>query len=103
MSESAAASISASQLTPTTFQYSLTLNDTGSTTVGTFWFAWIPGQDYLATLPTGITDPTGWRHIVTGGTPHDGFAIQWTAASSLADLAAGGTLSGFSFTTTEAP
>ncbi len=103
MVEQASATITASQLDSTHWQYSLTLTDTGSTTVGTFWFAWIPGQDFLATLPISITDPTGWSHIVTGGTPGDGFAIQWKATSASSDIASGGTLAGFSFESTDTP
>ena len=103
MVEQASATITASQLDSTHWQYSLTLTDTGSTTVGTFWFAWIPLQDYLLTSPTSITDPTGWTHSITGGTAGDGFAIQWRASSASGDIASGGTLAGFSFESTDSP
>ena len=44
-SEAASATFSSTQLSPTSWQYSLTLNDTGTTDLGTFWFAWVPGKD----------------------------------------------------------
>lgn len=79
-------------------QWSLTLNNTGTTTVGTLWFAWIPGQNYLAAAPTSITSPAGWTAVVTHGGATDGWGIQWTANNVAARLAAGGNLSGFGFT-----
>jgi hypothetical protein len=103
LAETASATITATQLDPTHWQYNITLNDTGSTTVGTFWFAWVPGQDFLDSPPTGITDPTGWTHNITHGGASDGYAIQWLATSSAGDVQAGGTLGGFSFTSTDAP
>jgi Hint domain-containing protein len=102
MSETASATITATQLEPTEWQYSITLDDTGSTTVGTFWFAWVPGRDFLDTPPANITSPAGWQDAITHGGSSDGFAIQWKASSSSADLQPNGTLS-FSFTSSDAP
>src|ERR1700688_2789545 len=34
--------------------YSITLNNTGTTTIGTFWFAWVPGAGFLSATPTDI-------------------------------------------------
>jgi hypothetical protein len=39
------------------WDYTINLTDTGMTTVGTFWFSWIPGQGYLPTLPTAFAPP----------------------------------------------
>ena len=83
--------------------YSATLNNTGTTTIGTFWFAWVPGKDFLLTSPINIVSPTGWGSIVTNGGGSDGYAIQWTADASADDLAAGSNLTGFSFQTTDTP
>jgi len=82
--------------------YSITLNNTSATaTIGTFWYAWIPGQDYMSVLPTNIASPPGWTDLVTGsGGASDGYAIQWKATSSADYLAAGSSLSGFSFDST---
>jgi len=96
-SEIATATISGTQISPGEFQYNLTLDDIGTTTLGTFWFAWVPGDNFMPASPTSITSPTGWQDIVTSGGPSSGSAIQWTAMTSGNDLAAGHTLSGFSF------
>jgi hypothetical protein len=103
MAETASATITATQLAPAEWQYSITLDDTGSTTVGTFWFSWVPGEDFMGTQPTNITSPSGWQEVVTHGGSNDGYAIQWKASSSSADLQSGGTLSGFSFVSSDAP
>jgi hypothetical protein len=102
MAETASATITA---TPDgeDWQYSVKLVDTGSTTVGTFWFAWVPGEDFLDTSPSGITSPTGWQEIVTHGGSNDGFAIQWKASSTSAEIQSGGTLTGFSFVSSDTP
>lgn len=88
------------------FTYSMTLKDASDATqpIGTFWFAWIPGQDYLATSPISETSPAGWTvdqltHTGTG----DGYAIRWVANSAASDIPIGGSLSGFGFTTTDSP
>lgn len=86
-----------------TYTYSLSLTNTGDTTLGTYWYAWIPGQDYLTTSPTNITSPAGWQAIVTTGAAPDGFAIQWKANSAASYVPVGGTLSGFGYTGTDSP
>lgn len=77
-------------------QYSNTISITnsGTTTIGTFWFAWIPGLDFLPSLPTNITSPAGWTASVNHTA---GYSIEWTASSPASYLAAGGNLSGFGF------
>jgi hypothetical protein len=94
--------------TGATNTYALTLTDSAASAspIGTFWFSWIPGEDFMTFLPTNITSPMGWQAVVTGGGPSDGFAIQWTAkpATAAADQAQiGGTLSGFGFSSTDTP
>jgi hypothetical protein len=96
-SEIAIATISDTQISPGEFHYDLTLEDTGTTTLGTFWFSWIPGDNFMPVSPTSITSPAGWQDFVTSGGPSSGFAIQWTAMTPASDLTAGHTLSGFSF------
>jgi hypothetical protein len=83
------------------YTYEITLKDTGSTSLGTFWFGWTPGQDYMKSSPTAISSPTGWTDTITGGGSSDGFAIQWVASSNL--VAAGARLSGFKFTSADSP
>jgi hypothetical protein len=97
------------QLTPSAngggWHYDAVLQNTGDTTVGTFWYAWVPGEDFLATSPTNVTSPTGWQAAITHfpNISSNGYAIQWKATSAADDLAAGGTLSGFGFDTTDTP
>lgn len=87
----ATATIASSPNSNGTFHYELVLNNTGSTTIGTFWYAWIPGANYMQATPTNVQAPSGWKaNLVTGG----GTSIQYVATNL---LAAGGTLPGFSF------
>jgi len=83
------------------FNYNITLQNTGTTTVGTFWMGWVPGQDFMATSPISVTSPTGWTEAVTHGGASDGYAIQWIANSSSL-LAAGHSLT-FSFVSADTP
>jgi hypothetical protein len=91
------------------FQYSLQLQNksatpgTAANAIGTFWFAWVPGKDFLQTSPLTVNSPTGWQDAITHGGSGDGYAIQWTTISSSSDLAAGASLNGFSFTTADPP
>lgn len=98
--EMASATLSETQVSPGVNQYKLTLDDTGTTTAGTFWFAWIPGDNFMPVSPTNISSPAGWIDTITTGGASGGFAIQWKASSSASDLAAGSALSGFSFDST---
>src|ERR1700678_1804042 len=79
----ATAQISDIPLTGGTFAYTITLENTGATTIGTFWNAWVPGEDFMAVSPTNIISPTGWTANITNGGSDDGFAIQWVASSNL--------------------
>ena len=63
------------------WDHSIVLTNTSAsdTTIGTFWFAWIPGQDYMHNKPLSITSPTGWVAISIGGplsSTTNGWAIQ---------------------------
>jgi len=93
----ATATYTDSQVSPGVYDYSLTLNNTGTTTIGTFWFSWIPGAGFLSATPTDITSPTGWTEITTNANK----AIQWKTTTDL--LNPGDSLTGFSFESTETP
>jgi hypothetical protein len=97
------ATVTESQTGPSTFHYDLVLDNTGTTTIGTFWFAWVPGANFMSVAPTNLSSPALWNATVTHGAPTDGFAIQWVTISTGADLAAGQLLSGFSFNSTATP
>jgi hypothetical protein len=102
MAEMASASIAVNPLGPSLWQYDITLHDTGSTTIGTFWFAWVPGEDLLASSPSSVESPTGWTDMITGGGAGDGFAVQWIVSPSSV-LAPSASLKGFSFESSDAP
>ena len=107
MTESVTATIASSQLNQTTFSYSATLINTGTTTVGTFWFAWddVPNADFLISSPNVATlaSPPGWTATITHLGASDGYGILWTASSPSAYLQPGGTLGGFTFQTPDSP
>ena len=103
MPEAASATIAVAPIGTAEFQYSITLTDTGTTAIGTFWFAWTSGQDLMATRPTTTTNPTQWTHLATRGGLNDGFAIQWLAGSPADALQPGGHLTGFSFLSATPP
>lgn len=85
------------QVSPGLFCYDLTLTNTGTTTIGSFWFAWIPGAGFLSSPPSNVMDPAGWTDFVTNGNT----AIQWDATGPL--LAPGHSASGFQFDSLETP
>ncbi len=95
------ATLSSTELSPTSWQYSLTLTDAGTTNIGSFWLAWIPGQDYMPTSPTNITSASAWSALVTGGNPGNGYAIQWVAGAG-ASLTPGQSTT-FSFDSASSP
>jgi hypothetical protein len=94
------ATISQTPLGGGEFQYNLSLTDTGATPIGTFWFGWVPGDNFMPVTPTAVTFPIGWQDTITSGGPSGGFAIQWTAVAPAGALAPGNTLTGFSFDST---
>lgn len=88
------------------FDYTITLtNSSGSVdSLGTFWFAWVPGDDFMPTNPIAgdFVTPAGWKEKVTNGGPTDGYAIQWVSGSAATDLAPGGSLT-FGFASSSTP
>ena len=103
MAITATESLQSSVLTSTTYSYSLTLHDTGTTTIGTFWFAWNPSQNYLLSTPLTTTAPTGWTVAQVSHGGSDGYGIEFVADSSADYLAAGASLAGFGFTSADTP
>ncbi|MDB5333853.1 MAG: hypothetical protein JWP03_5004 [Phycisphaerales bacterium] len=106
LSESAGAQLSLLSTTGsgagTVYHYSVTVNDTGTTNIGTFWFGWVPGQDFLGSVPTNISNPPGWTSTVTGSGNHvDGSAIEWSTSSNA--ITPGQSLGGFNFSSTDSP
>jgi hypothetical protein len=99
----ASATVTSSVLSASTYHYDVVLKNAGTSTVGTFWFAWIPGMDFLPSAPTNVKSPANWTSSITHLGSADGYAIQWTASNASAYLGAGQTLSGFGFDSTIAP
>ncbi len=84
-----------------TWDYTMVISDSASATspIGSFWYAWIPGQFYLPTAPSSVQVPTGWSDaIVTAGAS----SIQFSASSSAYDINPGSSLT-FGFVSTDTP
>lgn len=108
MSESASAQLHLLSTTGTAqnpvYNYDLTLTNTGTTPLGTFWFAWVPSGDLLPVVPSNPKNPANWSDTVLGsGNALDGASIQWVANSPGAALAPGQSLGGFDFSSTDSP
>jgi hypothetical protein len=87
------------------YDYSITLNNIGTTDVGTFLFAWTDAPanyDFLPSSPTVTGMPSGWIAPVThNGIPGDGYAIEYYNISG-SPIAPGGS-STFAFTSPDSP
>ena len=83
------------------YNYTLTLHNTGTTPIGTFWYAWIedPELDFLPSFPTNISVPSGWYGLPSGGPGH--YSIEWYNYFGN-NVPAGGTQT-FSFSTADSP
>jgi hypothetical protein len=87
------------------FKYTVTLQNSNSSNsgIGTFWYAWVPGEDFLATSPISVSPPAGWTDNITHSTSSpDGYAIQFLASSSGNDVQPGSSMT-FSFVSADAP
>lgn len=68
------------------YNYTITLNNTAASTspIGTFWYSWVPGEDFLPSSPTSVQPPTGWTDTITHNTfGADGYALEFIASSAL--------------------
>jgi PEP-CTERM motif len=92
----ATATITDQQIDANTYQYDITLNNTGNTNIGVFWYAWIPGDGFLHSQPTNIVGPAGWTDSVT-----QTYAIQWVNNGNA--FTHGTSLSGFQFDSVDTP
>ncbi len=95
------ATLNPTQLTPTTWRYDVTITNSGTTPIGTLWFAWIPGQNYLFSQPTSIVAPASWTPATFGSSSN--WSLRFTAANTGVDVNAGSSLGGFSFVSTMSP
>jgi hypothetical protein len=84
-------------------RYAAVLHNTGTTTVGTFWYAWVPGVDFMPHIPQNIASPPGWIGIAQGGGPGNGYSVLWYASGAPGYVAPGGDLTGFGFDSADPP
>lgn len=85
-----------------TYTYSLSFaNAAGATSpIGSVWYAWTattPPFFYLPSTPLSASAPVGWTYFI------DANSIQFTASSSIYDIQAGQSLSGFGYTASFSP
>jgi hypothetical protein len=86
------------------FDYTIQLQNTGTTNIGTLWFAWAPPfYDFMTAIPTNFSGPTGWTNLTTNypPIPSDGHSFESYNTSGSA-IAPGGSAT-FSFTDAESP
>ena len=90
------------QVDASTFRYTIDLQNSGTTNIGTFWYSWIasPAEDFMGVMPTNVLAPTGWAPTITHAGVSDGFAIQFVDSGSIAP---GTIVRGFSFNSSETP
>lgn len=108
LSETAAAQLHLLSTTGTpanpVFDYDITVTDTGTTNIGTFWFSWVPGADLLPSAPLSVSNPVGWANTLMGtNNAFDGTSIQWVAQSPGSALMPGQSLGGFDFSSPDSP
>jgi hypothetical protein len=86
------------------FDYTITLNNSSnsSSQVETFWFSWVPGEDFMPTNPISVLAPAGWTYSVVNGSYYgpDGYSIEFNTGS--APLNPGASLN-FKFTSLASP
>jgi hypothetical protein len=84
----------------TKWDYDITVHNTGVTNIETFWFAWLPGYDYLPSNPTVTGTPTSWTTFIEGGPP---YSIEFYDPGLSNPLTPGSSSSAFKFTSHDSP
>jgi hypothetical protein len=85
------------------YTYAIHVHNTGTTNIGTFWFAWDPNSNYnfLPSVPTDIHEPNGWIAPVTHVFSGDGYGIEYYNISG-SPIAPGATVE-FHFASPDSP
>jgi len=75
------------------FVYNLMFSDAAgaSSSIGSVWYSWVPGEFYLPGTPTSASAPSGWTATVFAN------SVQFVASAPLYDIGPGQSLSGFSY------
>jgi hypothetical protein len=81
------------------YHYDIVLSNISQDLVGTFWFAWVPGMDFLPSMPVNIQPPTDWIYILNGG---PGYSIDFYANPHEAAIQPGDALT-FGFDSMDSP
>jgi len=81
------------------YTYSLSFGDAAGATspIGSVWYAWIPGQFFLPSVPTSALAPAGWTATIFSQ------SVQYVANSPANDIQPGQMLSGFGYQATFSP
>jgi hypothetical protein len=87
------------------WDYTITLTNTsgpGGDNIETFWYAWLPGFDFMHDSPTSVTPPSNWTDAITHfpDIAANGYAIMFVTTT--APLAPGASLE-FSFVSPDTP
>jgi hypothetical protein len=100
---SASATMTAAPDGPNNYHYTISLHNTGTTNLETFWFAWIPGYDFLPSQPTVVQKPTGWSAYVEPGTFYGGYSIEFFDPNQTSPITGGQTNTQLQFTSPDSP
>jgi hypothetical protein len=92
---SASATLTETGTSGSEFDYTLTLDNTGTVPINSLWYGWVPGSFDLPSSPTSITALSGWSGDA------DGNSIQFENGTGSA--IAPGTFGSFTFETTFGP
>ncbi len=86
------------------FNYTIALSNSSASnaSIGTFWYSWVPGEDFMATNPISVSPPTGWTDSVTNMGSGDGYAILFISNGSSSNVQPGSSLN-FSFVSADTP
>jgi hypothetical protein len=84
------------------YDYTVTLHNTGTTSIESFWFAWLPGYDFLTSNPTITKTPTNWTTFIESGY-YGGYSIEFYDTGTSSPLAAGQSSNLFQFTSADSP
>jgi len=84
------------------YDYTVTLHNAGSSNIETFWFAWLPGYDFLTSYPAVTKTPTNWTTFIESGY-YGGYSIEFYDTGSSSPLSPGQSSSAFQFTSADSP